>query len=190
MNLDLKELVQHLKRNDNTCLKTIFLEHGNYCTKNLIKKTNCSVEDADDIFIDAIINFRERLLCDKIEYLTNIRAYLFSTCYNMWLVKYRKSKQHESHAEDIRSFYKDSANTSDLDKEELYTLANNAISTLGDKCQTIIRLFYLNKLTMTEIAEEMGFAGAGVAKTIKARCYKKLMEEAKKQLAQNKVYLS
>lgn len=190
MNLDLNELVQHLRRNDNTCLKTIFLEHGNYCTKNLIKRTSCSPEDADDIFVDAIINFRERLLSGKVEYLTNIRGYLYSTCYNMWLVKHRKSKIHDSHAEDIKRFYQDNNSSTDQNREELHAIAQRAISSLGDKCQYIIKLFYFNKLTMAEIAEEMGFASSGVAKTIKARCYKKLMEKARQQMTQNQVYLS
>lgn len=189
MKLDLKEIVSALRKNDNSCLKIFFLEHGDYCIQNLIKKTNCSPIDADGIFVDAIICLRERLISGKIEYLTNVRAYLYSTCYNMWLVQYRKSKVHASHAEDLKELYATPA-VSQSEKEELHNLANKAISSLGDKCQCIIRLFYLSKLNMKEIAEEMGFASAGVAKTLKARCYKKLMEEVKKQMAQNEVYLN
>lgn len=188
MKIDLKELIASLKRNDNACLKVMFEEYSDQCTKRLIKKTDCTEEDAEDIFVDSILNFRERLLTGKIEYLTNIGGYLYSTCYKMWLVKYRKSKIHESHAEDIRLYYNDT-NLSGLEKEKLHETANRAISSLGDKCQTIIKLFYLNKLNMKEIADEMGFASAGVAKTLKSRCYKKLIEEAKKQLTMNQISL-
>lgn len=105
----------------------------------------------------------------------------------MWLVKYRKHKVHEAHAEDIKNFY-DEPSLPYADQEELLNLVTYAINTLGDKCQNIIKLFYLNKLTMEEIASEMGFASAGVAKTIKGRCYKKLIEEVRKQTEINNVF--
>ncbi|WP_456458455.1 RNA polymerase sigma factor [Reichenbachiella sp.] len=187
MKLDLNEIVQSLRKGDNSCLKIFFQEYGDYCTKNLIKKTSCTAEDADDIFVDAIINLRERLLAGKVSYLTNTKGYLYSTCYNMWLVKYRKHKVHEAHAEDIKNFY-DEPSLPYADQEELLNLVTYAINTLGDKCQNIIKLFYLNKLTMEEIASEMGFASAGVAKTIKGRCYKKLIEEVRKQTEINNVF--
>ena len=64
-------------------------------------------------------------------------------------------------------------------KTQLIELTHQALENIDEKCQKVIRCFYIEKMNMDEIAEKIGFASADVAKTSKSRCFKKLTEKVK-----------
>ncbi|MDW3210927.1 MAG: sigma-70 family RNA polymerase sigma factor [Reichenbachiella sp.] len=173
---NLSQLKTELSLGKNTCLKEIFDNYASYCIGSLIKKTGCSEADAEDLLMDSILNFREKIISGQIEYLTNIKAYLFSTCYRMWLAKYHQEKTRSSQSEDIINELYDKHNDS-FEKEEKLKIGMEALNRLGKRCQEIIKLFYVHNKSMSDIAEIMNFADGNVAKTTKSRCFKKLLEE-------------
>ncbi len=170
---------EQLKSGNNEYLKVLFEQYGAYCISNVQRKFNCDLEDAEDIFIDAILSFRDKCLRDKISYLTNARNYLYSTCLNMkrqknYSIKRKKEKEHEV------ALYLYDENDDLLEfKEKLITLSMRSFNQLGESCQQILRYFYVYKHSMSEIAEKMQLANANTAKVTKARCYKKWLEIVK-----------
>lgn len=173
---NLSQLKTELLLGKNTCLKEIFDNYASYCIGSLIKKTGCSEADAEDLLMDSILNFREKIISGQIEYLTNIKAYLFSTCYRMWLAKYHQEKAQSKHSEDIINELYDRYNDS-FEKEEKLKVGMEALNRLGKQCQEIISHFYVKNKSMTEIADIMGMANKNVAKTTKSRCFKKLLQQ-------------
>ena len=180
--MKLEVIIAELKGGNNRVLSDIFRDHGAYCINTLLKKTSCTKEDAEDILVEAVLNFREKAIAGNIEYLTSIRSYLFSTCQNMWLYQYRKIKKSEERQSDlVRFFYDEWTNIlgskyGEDPKIEMLDLVKKALSTLKEKCQQIIELFYLRNYSMEEIAEHMEFASANVAKTTKSRCFGELIK--------------
>ncbi|MEP1781859.1 sigma-70 family RNA polymerase sigma factor [Reichenbachiella sp.] len=174
--ISLEQIRAELATGNNDCLKVIFDNYALYCVGLLIKKTGCSEEDAEDILMDAVLNFREKVMYGQIEYLTNLKAYLFSTCHRMWLARYNKEKMQRKQLNEVYDELYD--NDMIISRKENHRkISFQALNRLGDKCKTLLTLFYIENKRMTEIAEIMGFTGADVAKTSKSRCFKKLLLE-------------
>ncbi len=169
-----------LREGNTNCLKDIFAAHGDYCIENLINKKGCSREAAEDIFIDALINFRDKILNNKITYITNIRSYIYTTCINMHKANLYQQGRHARNEQDIAFHLYDNTDSDYLSKtvaeEELLQLleiSNKSFQSLDKRCQTILRLFYIYHYSMEEIAQTLKLASKDVAKTSKSRCFKK-----------------
>ena len=51
---------------------------------------------------------------------------------------------------------------------------NNSLIELGEPCSELIKDFYINKLSMEQIAEKFGYTNADNAKTQKYKCLQRL----------------
>jgi len=178
--LEINLLKSELKSGNNEFLKSVFEEHGAYCLFNIMRKFGCPREDAEDLLIDAIINFRDKLLSGKIQYLTSVRNYLYTTCVNMKKEKdyYRKRQKEKAH--EVEQYLYSDDHESNAHKEMLLKLAMESFRQLSEPCQQILRYFYIYKYSMEELAKRVGLANANSAKVTKARCYKKWLEIIKK----------
>lgn len=180
---ELSVLSQAIKKGDNSVLSPIFQQNKVYCIEKLIHVKNCPPEEAEDIYMEAIMNFREKILLDKITFLTDVKFYLSQTCINMFLVRVKQKRRWTKQISDVQRFFYESEyliEGSEYDYEEAIALARGAWDGLKEQCRDIIHYYYVDKLKMQEIAELMSFASANVAKTIKSRCYKKMLEIAQK----------
>ncbi len=177
-----------IKQGDNSPLKWVFEQCGDYCIRYLRSKTNCQAADAYDILVDAVMNFRDKVLSGKLTYITDIRYYMTSTCWRMWLKRYKKRKGELERRSDVQRYYYDSryseeeydtmvqaenAEAQMAEKKQSIDATMEALKTLGEKCEKILKMFYLEKKSMVDIAQIMQFSNANVAKTSKSRCYKK-----------------
>ena len=57
------------------------------------------------------------------------------------------------------------------------------LSKLSERCQKIIIAYYIDGLTMREIATYLGLSSGDVAKTLKSRCFKTLLNYVKTETA-------
>lgn len=184
--LEFTTLAAQLKKGNNQSLKFIFENYSSYCLENLQRKTGCSYEEAEDILMDAIINFRDKMLAGKITYLTNLRNYIYTTCVNMQRARFQKKMQFEKNKDSLKMLYyqpeKEMSYGEDNQvsyKEQLLNISQETFEQLGKSCQEILKDFYIYKMKMEAIAEKMGMANANVAKTTKSRCFKKWMQMAR-----------
>jgi RNA polymerase sigma factor (sigma-70 family) len=169
-----------LKTGNNDELKFIFEANALYCIHKLVSEHRCSKDDAEDIYSDSVLNFREKIVSDKIDSIINLRSYLYATCRNMLLAKLKKKELVDSAAIE---HYADSLE-SELDETEIYRekiikLTIEALSSLPEKCREILKAFYFDRLSMEEIAQKMKLANPNVAKVSKARCFQNLLEQIK-----------
>lgn len=137
-------------------------------------------EDAEDLFIEAVMIFREKVLSGKIQKLTSTRNYLYSTCKNMYLAKLKVERAKEKKMSDLEMFFYSSPFVTEADnwESDLSQAVKSAFDGLSEKCKDIISYFYINRLRMDAIADLMGLANADVAKTTKARCFKTMFTSA------------
>ena len=186
-NLDFREIQNRLRSGDNQVLQFIFEDYKDYCLSKLKMQTSCSDELSMDIFVDAVLNFRDKVVAGKITEINNPKAYIYVTCYNMYLVHHSKQKQHKEQEQDIVSFLYGSEQNDFLqrridqsDADDLELQSKRAFEQLGDVCKEILRLSIVSRLSMKEIAEEIGYASAEVIRTKKMRCMKKWSNLVKK----------
>lgn len=188
---EFRRLASELKSGDNTTFKIIFEQYASYCISKLIRQFKCSREDAEDIYVEAILNFREKIITEKVDALTDLRAYLFGTCKNMMLVELKKKQRINTAVAEIHhsADAKDAGDSDDSQyKEELLAITEEAMGTLPSACQQLLKLFYFSKLSLEDIAMQMQLANANVAKVSKSRCFHKLITMIKELQQQKKKY--
>ncbi len=176
----LNQITQALKQGDNSIIKEWYVTYKMYCVKVLIAKHSCSFELAEDIFTEAVICMRDNILCGKLTELKSVKSYLFAICRNLFLVHANKQKRILERQNDVlRYYYEEVDGVGNQQEQEDITYklkkVNSVLENMDEKCRTIITSFYLYRNSMEEIAEKMGFASRDVAKTIKGRCFKKLL---------------
>lgn len=186
------QLQQQIQSNDGRGLRSVFEQGNRYCVRTLIKKTNCSLADAEDIFMDAILIFRENMLNGKLKQLSNTKTYLFGICWNLWRdLNYARGRWKREQNEVQRQLYlaiePETKGLSSMEVEELKAeaekqlhLVQKALNMLNESCQQLLKLVYLEKRKYAEVAEIMGFASANVVKVSKYRCHKKWLTEIEK----------
>lgn len=178
---NLEALSTALKAGDNRVMKDIFLAYQQYCIKKLVIEKNCKQEDAEDIYVEAVLNLREKIITDQLSYLSNVKYYLGQTCANMFYVRIKQKQRWDRQAPDLERFFYESGyviEETDYDYEQAISMTRTIWSKMKEKCKDIIHYFYIDKLRMEEIAELMGFSSADVAKTTKARCFKRMLQMA------------
>lgn len=186
------ELQQQIQKNDEQGLRSVFEQGNRYCVRTLIKKTNCSLADAEDIFMDAILIFRENMLNGKLKHLSNLKTYLFGICWNVWRdLNYARGRWQREQNEVQRQLYlalePETKGLSSLEIEEIKAEAEHqlkwvqkALENLNKNCQELLKLVYMEKRKYEEVAQIMGFASANVVKVSKYRCHKKWVQEIEK----------
>jgi len=185
-------LQQQLNKGDNTGLRTVYEQCQMYCIRTLQKKTNCSTADAEDIFMDALLIFRENVLSGKLQQLTNLKTYVFGICWNLWRdLNYARKRWTREQNEVERQLYmalgSESKGLSSLEVAELKAEADRqigivqqALNQLKESCQKLLKMVYLEKRRYAEVAKLMGFASESVVKVTKYRCYKGWVKELEK----------
>jgi RNA polymerase sigma factor (sigma-70 family) len=61
-----------------------------------------------------------------------------------------------------------------VDTEIQFSQMEEALKKLGEPCRTILEDYYIQKLSMNQIAEKMGYTNADNAKTQKYKCLNRL----------------
>ncbi len=189
------EVADNLRKGDTQIYEELLYEYGAYCVKKLKYKTGCSDEDAEDILIDAIIIFRDNMLSGKLTHLESMKAYLYAICWNKWNELRREKEKMRKNAEELSSklYTTSPSREEELIQQEQQSIQRNrylhemniskqALNELGEKCNKILSLFYVEGKSMSEIAKILGYANGKTVKNIKSRCYRKWIAIAKQKM--------
>ncbi|MEL6557528.1 MAG: sigma-70 family RNA polymerase sigma factor [Bacteroidota bacterium] len=170
--------------NERTLLKELY-GYRKKCVDLLLIKTNCDQDMAENIFIEAVFTYKkkknENNLPDKP---INVRGYLYGICHNLWLKNYDAERKVREAATDVTRYFYDylpdhiNGSNAKMHKENLLQAIQESLNAMGAKCRNIIRLFYYEEKSMTEIAKIMNFKTPVVATTAKYRCFKEFRKKA------------
>ncbi len=135
-----------------------------------ISRMGGSFDEAKDVFQDALIVVYEK---NQLSALNNDTAYLVGTAKHMWLKRYRQSNQNVPLG-DI-----------DLFDEHIQTPSNNRLlrflEAAGNRCMELLKGFYYDQLSLTEIADGFGYSGVRSATVQKYKCLEKVRETIKQK---------
>ncbi len=173
------EILQSLQQGDNQALTAVYQQVSGYCIRTLLRKTTCSPEDAEDLLMDAILIFRDNILTRKLTQITNLKAYLFGICWNLWREKNRTQSKWEAAKSDLEHQILVMETQGELpfpgeellEQKALIQQVQQALGKLGDRCQQLLKMVYVESRSHQEIAEAMNFSSANVVKVTRHRCY-------------------
>jgi len=169
-----KELLKRLAKNDKQAAETIYKDNYNM-VQALIINNNGSADDARDIFQEAMIVLYEKAKSGSFELNCLLKTYIYSVSRRLWLKRLHQLQKYSGHIENM-------AETIPVEEEiEGHEQRNNqfqamekSMMNLGEPCKSLLEAYYLQKRSMTEIADSFGYTNADNAKNQKYKCLNRL----------------
>ncbi|MEO6233271.1 MAG: sigma-70 family RNA polymerase sigma factor [Ferruginibacter sp.] len=176
MNTTEKEqsLLKGLAENDKTAVEALYRE--NYTAiQSFILNNNGSVDEARDIFQEAMIVLYEKSKSPSFELNCLIKTYLYSVCRRLWLKRLLQLNKYSSQVESMEETIPIEEEIEDHEKKnEDFVLMENAMAKIGEPCKSLLDAYYIQKKTMQDIAVEFGYTNSDNAKTQKYKCLMRL----------------
>jgi len=167
-------LLAGLARNDRLAVETIYRE--NYkMVQALILNNNGNADDAKDIFQEAMIILYEKVRSGTFELNCQIKTYVYAVCRRLWLKRLQQLNRYSPSVEGLEAAVPVEEEIEDHEKRNVeFEMMDKAISGLGEPCKSLIEAYYLQSLTMQEIAANFGYTNADNAKNQKYKCLMRL----------------
>jgi DNA-directed RNA polymerase specialized sigma24 family protein len=128
-----------------------------------------TVDDAKDIFQDALVIYYELSLENKLSVQISDRAYLNGIAKHVWIRKYKKDQVAVS-LDGIESAIELPSDYFEPYDQNLLTLLEQA----GKRCLDLMRAFYYDRLSLNQISKSFGFSGVRSATVQKFKCIEKM----------------
>jgi len=170
--------IEALKSNNTPLIEEIYQrwykEVVQYVTKN-----NGSVQDADDLFQEALMAIVRKVRKDDFNLKVPFGGYFYFIYKNKWIDRLRKNKKlrvikedDERYTNEVNSkVVADSTNDSD-ERYQLYLLC---FEQLSEACQKVLRLS-LQGISTKEVMQQLGFATSNSTNQRIHRCRGRLQE--------------
>ncbi len=128
-----------------------------------------TLDDAKDIFQDALVIYYELAEKDNLVVRISARAYITGIAKHVWIRKYKK---------DRTSVSLDAAEKSIQLPEDYFEPHDHNLLTLleqtGKRCLDLMRAFYYDNISLNEISNTFGFSGIRSATVQKFKCIEKM----------------
>lgn len=160
------EIIERIKVGDERSLDYLYEKYYGMMTK-LVMRNSGTEDEAKDVYQDALIVFWQKVKNDQLVLTSKISTYIYSICQNLWRKELDRKKR-------LSNEESDGSQIMDFDKKERIEIINKSVQQLGDTCRKVLSYYYFDNMSMTEIAEKLGFANADTAKTKKYKCKKEL----------------
>jgi RNA polymerase sigma factor (sigma-70 family) len=173
------ELLQGLQKGRKEAFTHLYRQHYPM-VRYLVVHNSGTADEADDVFQDALLVLINKLRQADFQLTASLKTYLYSVSRNLWLKRLRtKGKTKLIDFENPIEVQEEPAEES---QEPLLAQLRTCLETIGDSCRKILERFYYFKMSMEDIAIELGYTNAENVKNQKYKCIlrlRKLMEEKK-----------
>ncbi len=154
-----------------------------------LQKLGAEQDQTKDIFQEAILVFYHQAQKMDFELSCQPSTYLFGICQNIFRNKKRKEdRQNTLSNTDFLIEFSDKTNLENQEDDNIYkseeaiSVLRKILTQLGEPCKKLLTGYYVDKFSMKELAEKLGYNSDATAKAQKYKC----LQRAKK-LAQNQL---
>lgn len=133
-----------------------------------IKTYGGSVEDAKDVFQDALVIYFEKHVKNDFSPQVNEKAYVNGIVRHLWYKKHHKDKPVNTLSAEIENTLLPESEP--VVSERLLAFVERS----GKKCMELLKSFYYDQLSMKEISTRFGFSGERSATAQKFKCLEKV----------------
>lgn len=157
--------------------------------RQYIYRNNGNIDDARDIFNDAIVVVLLKARENTLELKCSLKTYIYAVCRNLWLKKVKGEKVDMVSYEEIE----DTLYSAEMVEEELFNISyahllfQKHLVKMNSTCRMLIESFLAGK-SFREITEEMKFENENYARKRKYRCVKLLIKRIKADPDYNTIY--
>jgi RNA polymerase sigma factor (sigma-70 family) len=167
-------LLEGLAHNDRQAIETLYKQHYKM-VQSLVINNQGSIDDARDIFQEAIIVLYEKAKSGSFELNCQIKTYVYSVSRRLWL---KRLQQLQKFVPEINGLIDLVPVEEEIDAAEQrsadFHLMEKAMMSLGEPCKSLLEAYYVHKRKMSEIAGSFGYTNADNAKNQKYKCLMRL----------------
>lgn len=143
-----------------------------------VLKNSGSADEAREMLFVALTVLTEKVRAGQYRPEAPLEAFVFSVAHHKWMDVLRRRKRDRAVRDGLAAIAPeqdawDPLETGEPDSER-QLLASQCFPQLGETCQRVLEMYYLEKKKMKEIAEALGFSGEDSAKTMKYKCLQQL----------------
>lgn len=165
-----QETFQKIRLGDKSALAEVYKTNRDSVINWITHKHSCSLEEAKDIYQDAIVIFYNNAAKGKISEINfSISSYLHEVVRRQFLNRLKKDNRV---SRGLLDFISEPA--SDDGEEDKYQqkleVVNKALKELSTTCKKLIQLRYFTNLSMESICEKMGYKNPSTTKNLKYKC--------------------
>ncbi|MBA2613257.1 MAG: sigma-70 family RNA polymerase sigma factor [Bacteroidetes bacterium] len=169
------QFIDGLRTGNNEVLNVLYKKYYNLVLKFIVNNSGTQ-EAAQDIYQETIIVLYENVQKPGFTLNCQLQTYIYSIAKRLWLKQLKKNSKTFLFKDDDENEVVDV--TEDMTvyetKEAELEKMNQSLVELGEPCATLIKDFYVQKLSMDEIAEKFGYTNADNAKNQKYKCLQRL----------------
>lgn len=174
-----KKILLQIKQGNEDALVKIYLKYKKEFIGWAVKYFNLRHEECEDIYQDTILVFRQNIVSNKlVEMNSSIKTYLFAVGKNIALKKVNRASRQLSD-EQIKSepaTENEEIMDSILEYNETHQLIAGLVNKLKEPNRSILKMFYYQNLSMSEIAKKLNYKNDKVVKAQKVRCMNELKQ--------------
>ncbi len=169
------DFIEGLRTGSNEVLNALYKKYYTIVLK-LIVNNSGTEEAARDIYQETVIVLYENAQKPEFELHCQLQTYIYSVARRLWLKQLKKNGRTFLLKEDDDSEMADVSEDMNehAGREEEIDKMNLSLASLGEPCATLIRDFYVHRLSMDQIAEKFGYTNADNAKNQKYKCLQRL----------------
>ena len=175
MKADLEKLLlKGLAESDKKAVETIYKDNYNM-VQALVLKNNGTIDDAKDIFQEAMVVLYERTQSEAFELNCQIKTFIYSVSKRLWLKKLMHQNRFLITEEAEHEVIAVDEYVEEHEKQNVeFLMMDRAMNNLGEPCKSLLEAFYLQKRSMQEIASNFGYTNSENAKNQKYKCLMRL----------------
>ncbi|WP_425393070.1 RNA polymerase sigma factor [Ekhidna sp.] len=180
-----REIIISIREGDQQIMEDVYFKYRKDFVNWSMGKFGISKDDALDHYQDTLTIFFEKVMNGSLSDIeSSLKTYLFGIGKNKVRQQFEGEARKEKHGEGLKEHYRFLAEDGDASIifEEAKRQTAELFNSIGEGCKEILRLFYYEKRSMSEIASIMGHKNEGVSRTTKKRCLEKIRSEVKKPL--------
>ena len=167
-------LLKGLSKSDSASVENIYRDNYNMI-QSFILNNNGSVDDARDIFQEAMVVLYEKSKDTTFSLNCQIKTYVYSICRRLWLKRLQQLNKFTTQVESLEEIIPVEEEIEEHEKRNTdFTLMETSMSKIGEPCKSLLDAYYLQKKSMQDIAAEFGYTNADNAKTQKYKCLLRL----------------
>ena len=167
-------LLEGLAQNDRIAIETLYSQHYKM-VQALILNNQGTIDDARDVFQEAMIVLYEKARSGSFELNCQIKTYVYSVCRRLWLKRLQQMQKYVPEMNGMDELVPVEEEVESQEKRNSdFQMMEKALSSLGEPCKSLIEAFYIQKKSMTEIAGNFGYTNADNAKNQKYKCLMRL----------------
>ena len=141
--------------------------------EKFILQNNGQRADAEDIFHKALLQLIARIRIKKFKITTNLEAYLFTACKNLWRRELNKLKKRVTKDNVVELVNEERDMGYAVLEQERWELYQEIFQQLSENCKKVLGLFF-QKVSYSDIMKRFSYASETVVRQRVFKCKEKL----------------